>query len=153
VKVRKILIGGTKRMVVYDDMEPSEKIKLYDRGVEFRENDSVYKALVDYRIGDMHAPHIDQTEALMLMAADFVKSIKTGSKPAADAVSGLNVVRVLEAADRSLKSGGAVVPLGASNPDLTGVTMGELLKDTPTYGNIDFLRASPVFQEKTKNAK
>jgi hypothetical protein len=95
-------------------MEPSEKIKLYDKGVDFKGNDSMYKALVEYRTGDMFAPHVAQTEALMLLAADFVKSIETGSTPAADAVSGLNVIRLLEAADVSLKAGGSVVPLNGA---------------------------------------
>ena len=111
VKVRKILIGGTKLMVVYDDMEPSEKVKLYDKGVDVKGPDSMYKALVEYRSGDMFAPHVDQTEALALMAADFVNSVKTGATPRSSAQSGVNVVRLLEAADRSLKMGGLVVPL------------------------------------------
>jgi len=113
VKIRKILIGGTKLMVVYDDMEPSEKVKMYNKGVEMKGSDSVYKTLVEYRTGDMFAPHVDQTEALSLMTADFVNSIKTGSKPKSDAISGLNVVRLLEAADQSLKMGGVMMPLNS----------------------------------------
>jgi predicted dehydrogenase len=135
VKVRKILIGGTKLMVVYDDMEPSEKIKLYDKGVDFKGNDSMYKALVEYRTGDMFAPHVAQTEALMLLAADFVKSIETGSTPAADAVSGLNVIRLLEAADVSLKAGGSVVPLNGAESDYHGVPLAELLKYASACAN------------------
>jgi predicted dehydrogenase len=126
VKVRKILIGGTKLMVVYDDMEPSEKVKLYDRGVAIKETDSVYKALVEYRTGDMFAPHIAQTEALSLMAADFVKAIKTGTRPESDAQSGLNVVRLLEAADQSLKMGGLVIPLSGNGNGSHGVSLKEL---------------------------
>jgi predicted dehydrogenase len=114
VKVRKILIGGTKLMVVYDDMEPSEKVKLYDKGVAFHEADSVYKALVEYRTGDMFAPHVAQTEALSLMTADFVKAVKTKTKPESDAHSGLNVVRLLEAAEQSLKMGGLVIRLNSN---------------------------------------
>jgi predicted dehydrogenase len=114
VKVRKILIGGTKLMVVYDDMEPSEKVKLYDRGVAIGETDSMYKAMVEYRIGDMFAPHVAQTEALSLMAADFVNAIKTKTKPVCDAESGLNVIRLLEAADQSLKMGGPMIPLSGN---------------------------------------
>jgi predicted dehydrogenase len=111
VKVRRILIGGSKLMVVYDDMEPSEKVKMYNKGVEIKGADSVYKALVEYRIGDMFAPFVDQTEALSLMARDFVNAVKTGSAPIADASAGLSVVRVLEAAEMSLKMGGQVVEL------------------------------------------
>ena len=126
VKIRKILIGGTKLMVVYDDMEPSEKIKLFDRGVEIKEADSVYKALVEYRTGDMYAPHVAQTEALSLMAADFVKAITTGSRPESDAQSGLNVVRLLESADQSLKMGGLVMPLSANGDGDHEVAVAEL---------------------------
>lgn len=109
VKVRKVLIGGTKLMVVYDDMEPSEKVKMYDRGVEVKEKESEYRALIEYRVGDMFAPHVAQTEALSLMANDFVNFIKTGNEPDSSATAGLNVVRVLEAADQSMKSGGQIV--------------------------------------------
>jgi predicted dehydrogenase len=105
-------------MVVYDDMEPSEKVKMYNRGVEIRGSDSMYKALVEYRMGDMFAPFVDQTEALALMAKDFVTAIKTGMKPKADGNAGLSVVRVLEAAERSMKMGGRLVDLSGN-----GITM------------------------------
>ncbi len=111
VKVRKILIGGSKLMVVYDDMEPSEKIKLYNKGVETNGKDSVYRTLVQYRTGDMFAPHVEPTEALSLMAAEFVNSIRTGKRPLTDGQAGLNIVRILEAANQSLKSGGQLVTL------------------------------------------
>jgi predicted dehydrogenase len=111
VKIRKILIGGTKLMVVYDDMEPSEKIKMYDKGVDIKGKDSIYQVLVQYRTGNMWAPNVPQTEALMLMAREFIDSIKEGRKPLSDGVSGFNVVRVLEAADRSLKAGGKRISL------------------------------------------
>jgi predicted dehydrogenase len=111
VKVRKILIGGSKLMVVYDDMDPSEKIKVYDKGVDIRERESIYKVLVQYRTGDMYAPQISQTEALSLMAAEFVESIKTGKRPITDGRSGMEVVRILEAAQRSLRSGGTMIDL------------------------------------------
>lgn len=111
VKVRKILLGGTKLMVVYDDMEPSEKVRVYDRGVDIREEESVYKTLVQYRTGDMYAPHIDGTEALKRLTEEFVDCIHTGKQPVADGVSGLNVVKILEAADLSMRSGGKRVDL------------------------------------------
>ena len=111
VKVRKILMGGSKLMVVYDDMEPSEKIKLYNKGVETNGKDSVYRTLVQYRTGDMFAPHVEPTEALSLMAAEFVNSIRTGKRPLTDGQAGLNIVRILEAANQSLKSGGQLVTL------------------------------------------
>jgi predicted dehydrogenase len=111
VKVRKILLGGTKLMVVYDDMEPSEKVRVYDRGVDIKEEESVYKTLVQYRTGDMFAPHIDGTEALSRMTGEFVNSIQTGKRPIADGEAGLSVVRILEAAELSMRSGGRRVEL------------------------------------------
>jgi len=118
VKVRKILIGGSKLMVVYDDMEASEKIRMYNKGVDVTGKDSLYQTLVQYRTGDMFAPHIDQTEALGRMAEDFVQAISAHRKPLSDGASGLNVVRVLEAADRSLRMGGQVIKLtGEANEE------------------------------------
>ncbi len=115
VKIRKILIGGSKLMVVYDDMEPSEKVKVYDKGVEIRETEAIYKTLVQYRTGDMYAPKIDLTEALSLMTNEFVEAVRTGKRPLTDGVSGLNVVRILEAAEKSLRSGGRMVELATPN--------------------------------------
>ena len=139
VKVRKILIGGTKLMVVYDDMDPSEKIKIYDRGVDIKGADSVYKALVEYRTGDMFAPHVAQTEALSLMTADFVNAIKTGTRPISDAQSGLNVVKLLEAADQSVKMGGLVIRLsGNGNGDgYRGVSLAEMQECAATRASGD----------------
>jgi len=109
VKIRKILIGGTKQMVVYDDMEPSEKIKIYNKGVDISGKDSIYEALVQYRTGDMYAPNVPQTEALALMVKEFVDCINSGKQPLTDGAAGFNVVRVLEAADRSLQEGGRTI--------------------------------------------
>lgn len=111
VKIRSIIIGGTKHMVVFNDMEPAEKLKVYDKGVEFKEKESIYSALVQYRVGNMYAPVIPDKEALSLLAAEFIDCMKTGRKPITDGQAGLNVVRVLEAADASLKSGGKVIEL------------------------------------------
>jgi predicted dehydrogenase len=111
VKVRKILIGGSKLMVVYDDMEPSEKIRVYDKGVDIKERESIYKVLVEYRTGDMWAPKIDVNEALALMVGDFVEGIKSGRRPTADGRSGLKVVKILEAAAESLKQNGTLIQL------------------------------------------
>jgi len=106
VKIRKILIGGTKLMVVYDDMEPSEKVKLFEKGVQIKGKENESKALVEYRIGDMYAPHIEQTEALSLVAKDFVEAVCRGRQPVSNAHVGLNVVKILEAADYSMRMGG-----------------------------------------------
>ncbi len=111
VKIRRILIGGSKQMVVYDDMEPSEKVRVYDKGVEVNTQESIYSTLVQYRTGDMYAPKLDTTEALSLMADEFVNAIEMHRPPVTDGEVGLGVVRVLEAAELSLKSGGKVVKL------------------------------------------
>jgi predicted dehydrogenase len=112
VKVRKILIGGSKLMAVYDDMEPSEKVKVYDKGVDIKERESIYKVLVQYRTGDMWAPKIDPNEALGFMTAEFVDSIRTGKRPTSDGRSGMKIVSILEAAQKSLGQGGAMIMLG-----------------------------------------
>ena len=111
VKVRKMLIGGNKKMVVYDDMEPSEKVKVYDKGVEIQSEEMVHRLLVQYRMGDMYAPQLDQTEALRLMIKEFVDSIEEKRKPLTDGEAGLAVVRILEAADASIKAGSKAVNL------------------------------------------
>jgi predicted dehydrogenase len=98
-------------MVVFDDMQTDEKLKVYDKGIEIKEQESIYNTLVQYRVGDMYAPVVVQTEALSLLAAEFIDCIKTGRSPLTGGVAGLNVVRVLEASDKSLKSGGKVVEL------------------------------------------
>jgi len=113
VKVRMTLIGGSKQMIVYDDTEPSEKIKVYDKGVTITSNnvEEIHKTLVQYRTGDMRAPRLDSTEALTLVAREFVDSIREKRAPLTDASSGRRVVAILEAADRSMKMGGQPVEL------------------------------------------
>ena len=112
VKVRTTLIGGTKKMIVYDDNEPSEKIKVYDKGVTIETNvEKIHQHLVEYRIGDMYAPRIEPTEALYLVAKEFVDSIREQRRPLTDGHAGRRVVRILEAADRSLAQGGQPVAL------------------------------------------
>ncbi|MDP4117342.1 MAG: hypothetical protein Q8903_14500, partial [Bacteroidota bacterium] len=111
VKIRRIIVGGTKKMMVFDDMENSEKLKVYDCGVEMENAESIHKALVQYRIGDMYSPKIVQTEALGLGAQEFINSIKENRDPLTNGVDGLNVVRILEAADYSIKHNGKLVEL------------------------------------------
>ncbi|MBI5869017.1 MAG: Gfo/Idh/MocA family oxidoreductase [candidate division Zixibacteria bacterium] len=113
VKVRMTLIGGSKQMIVYDDTEPSEKIKIYDKGVTITSNnvEEIHKTLVQYRTGDMRAPRLDGTEALYLVAKEFVESIRDKRQPLTDAASGRRVVAILEAADQSMKLGGQPVKL------------------------------------------
>lgn len=111
VKVRKILIGGTKKMVVYDDTEPSEKVKVYDKGVIATTQEGIHGMLISYRTGDMYAPKLDDTEALSLVCKNFVESIEKRIKPITDGLSGLKVVRILEAAENSIKNEGKLIKL------------------------------------------
>jgi predicted dehydrogenase len=111
VKIRKTLIGGTKSMIVYDDMEMSEKVKVYDKGIEVKTQEGIYETLVQYRTGDMSAPKLDQTEALTLEAQHFVDCVLNGKTPITDGISGLNVVRILEASEKSIKQQGKIISL------------------------------------------
>jgi len=112
VKIRRTLIGGDKQMIVYDDLEPSEKLKIYDKGVSLSEGaEGVYQMLVSYRSGDMWAPHLASTEALKAEAAHFVDCITNGKHPQTDGEMGLRVVKVLEAADNSMANRGQPIQL------------------------------------------
>lgn len=116
VKVRRTLIGGSSKMILYDDLEPSEKIKVYDKGITLNGNpqkngEKVYQILVGYRTGDMYAPHLDVAEALGIELRQFIDCIERNEKPVADGNAGLRVVRILEAATQSLAERGRVVEL------------------------------------------
>jgi predicted dehydrogenase len=111
VKVRTTLIGGEKKMVVWNDMEADEKVKVYDKGVDIVNRQGVYDLLVSYRSGDIWVPKVDQTEALKLEAKYFVECIEKNETPFNDGVAGLRVVRLLEAAAQSLKERGRPVQL------------------------------------------
>jgi len=111
VKVRTTLIGGEKKMVVWNDLEADEKVKVYDKGVELAQGEGVYDLLVSYRTGDMWAPKVDQTEALKLEAKYFVDCIEKNQTPFNDGAAGLRVVRLLEGAAESLKHRGRPVQL------------------------------------------
>jgi predicted dehydrogenase len=112
VKVRRTLIGGTRRMIVYDDLEPSEKIKVYDKGIHLANNtESLYKLLISYRAGDMWAPQLDMTEALKTEALHFVRCIDDRAPVITDGEAGLRVVSILEAATQSLLERGRLVEL------------------------------------------
>lgn len=109
VKVRTTLLGGEKKMAVWNDVEADEKIKVYDKGVDITNGQSVYDLLVSYRSGDMWAPKVDQTEALTAEARYFVDCISRDVTPFNDGIAGLRVVKLLESADRSLKQCGKAV--------------------------------------------
>ena len=117
VKVRRTLIAGSRAMIVYDDLEPSEKVKVYDAGADLTEEpEAKYKTLISYRQGDMFAPRLDISEALQVEAAHFVDCIRTGATPISDGAAGLRIVRILEAAEASLRNRGTAVELAGRLP-------------------------------------
>ena len=112
VKVRHTLIGGSDKMILYDDLEPSEKVKVYDKGVRVSQSpEDVYEMLVSYRSGDMWAPRLDSTEALHTEALHFIDCIQNGKQPETDGQAGLRLVRIVEAAERSLRARGELVEI------------------------------------------
>ncbi len=115
VKVRKTLIGGDRKMLVWNDLDADEKIKVYDKGVDIKSanggKDGIHDLLVSYRSGDVHIPKLEATEALKAEAQYFVECIGKDCEPFNNGESGLQVVRLLEAADESLKNGGKRVTL------------------------------------------
>ena len=106
VKVRTTLLGGEKKMVLWNDLEADEKVKVYDKGVDIVNRQGVYDLLVSYRSGDMWAPKVDQSEALKAEAGYFVECIEKSQAPLNDGAAGLRVVRMLEAAGQSLREHG-----------------------------------------------
>src|SRR5271170_955499 len=111
VKVRTTLIGGEKKMLVWNDLEADEKIKVYDKGVHITSREGVYNLLVNYRSGDMWAPQVEQIEALRQELAYFIDCIANDHKPFNDGAAGLRVVKLLEAANQSVQKRGALVQL------------------------------------------
>lgn len=109
VKIRKMLIGGSKKMLVFDDMENSEKIKIYDSSITINSKEGIYDALVQYRIGDMYSPKVDQSEALSLGVNEFISAILENRQPLTNGYDGLKVVKILEAADYSIKNKGKLI--------------------------------------------
>jgi predicted dehydrogenase len=109
VKVRTTLIGGEKKMLVWNDLEADEKLKIYDKGVDVKSQEGVYNLLVSYRSGDMWAPQVEQVEALRLELGYFVECIQKDETPFNDGHAGLKVVRMLEAANESLANRGSLV--------------------------------------------
>lgn len=111
VKVRTTLIGGQKKMIVWNDLEPDEKIKIYDKGVQVKTREGKYNLLVAYHSGDIWTPRVEQTEALKLMVDKFIDYIKNGGRIINDGIAGMRVVRLLEACNKSLKNKGEMVYL------------------------------------------
>jgi predicted dehydrogenase len=112
VKVRQTLIGCSDKMIVYNDIEMSEKIKVYDKGIIVGQDDAtIYQRHVGYRTGDMWAPRIDNVEALRIEADHFVECIEQRRRPLSDGNAGLRVVRILEAASHSMANHGQPITL------------------------------------------
>jgi len=112
VKVRHTLIGGSEKMIVYDDLEPSDKLKVYDKGITITPGpEAVYKMLVSYRSGDMWAPRLDNTEALQTEALHFIDCVEHRRQPETDGAAGLRMVKMIEAAEESLRDRGKLVEL------------------------------------------
>src|SRR5713101_2025662 len=111
VKVRTTLLGGEKKMLVWNDLEADEKIKVYDKGVQITNGQGIYDSLVSYRSGDVWTPRVEQTEALRIELGYFIDCILNDRTPLNDGLAGLRVVRLLEAADRSLNKRGKIIHL------------------------------------------
>ncbi|MBX6721670.1 MAG: gfo/Idh/MocA family oxidoreductase, partial [Dactylosporangium sp.] len=116
IKVRTVIIGGSKRTVVWDDVNPMLRLAIFDRGVDVATKDELgdqerRNLLISYRSGDMVAPALGEREALSAMVEEFGRAIRTGTPPLTDGRAGLRVLGILEAASRSLEAGGAAVPL------------------------------------------
>src|SRR5438132_8572594 len=111
VKVRTTLIGGEKKMLVWNDLEADEKIKVYDKGVQMNDGQGLYELLVSYRSGDMWAPRVEQAEALKVELGYFIDCVTRNRTPLNDGGAGFRVVRILEAADQSLSERGKAIQL------------------------------------------
>lgn len=112
VKVRHTLIGGSEKMILYDDLDPSDKLKVYDKGINVtHRQEDVYKMLVSYRSGDMWAPRLDNTEALQTEALHFIDCVEHGGQPDTDGAAGLRMVSMIEAAETSLRDRGRLIEL------------------------------------------
>lgn len=112
IKVRQTFVGGSKKMIVYDDLEPTEKIKVYDKGITLNElPENAHQFRIGYRAGDMWAPNISTKEALQTEVEHFLECVRTGATPISDGLSGLRVIEVLEAASRSIADHGRPVRL------------------------------------------
>ena len=112
IKIRQTFIGGSRKMIVYDDVEPTEKIKVYDKGITLNgPPEKAHQLRIGYRAGDMWAPHIAANEALQTEVQHFIDCIRSGAAPISGGSSGLKVVQLLEAASRSIREQGKPIRL------------------------------------------
>ncbi len=111
VKIRMMLLGGSEKMVVFNDMEPTEKIKVYDTAHSVSTLEEKQKVMIDYRVGDVYVPKLALAEPLKKLAEDFIRSIENNTEPRASATGGLNTIRILEAAQQSIKQNGKEIKI------------------------------------------
>ena len=111
VKLRTLLIGGDKKMMMFNDLEPSEKIRIYDTGYNYKTDEEKNRLMVDYRTGDVYIPKLESKEALFGMASDFINSIINKTEPLSNAQLGLDVIQILEASQQSIKNNGKEIIL------------------------------------------
>jgi predicted dehydrogenase len=117
IKIRQTFIGGSRKMIVYDDVEPTEKIKVYDKGITLNGSpEKAHQLRIGYRAGDMWAPHIAAKEALQTEVQHFIDCIRNGATPISSGLSGLKVVQILEAASRSIREHGKPISLRSDLP-------------------------------------
>ena len=128
LKIRRTLIGGARQMIVYDDLEPSEKIKVYDKGITLGGTQGALDSLIGYRTGDMWAPQLSLTEGLRVEAQHFLECVTHGRQPLTDGHCGLRLIRILEGAQESLSQHGQPVELAADSSGLEafGPEVGEM---------------------------
>ncbi|MCF4102168.1 Gfo/Idh/MocA family oxidoreductase [Gillisia sp. M10.2A] len=119
VKVRMMLVGGDEKMILYNDLEPTEKIKIYDSGYSYENDEEKNQVMIDYRVGDIHVPKLATTEALLGMANDFISCIQEKKQPRSSCYLGLEVVKILEASNKSIKHEGREVVLENSHIPVT----------------------------------
>ncbi|MCD0483912.1 Gfo/Idh/MocA family oxidoreductase [Streptacidiphilus sp. ASG 303] len=138
-KVRTTMIGGSRRTLVWDDLNPQARLSVYDRGVDLTPPDELtdairHQALISYRVGEMVAPALVEQEALRNVMAEFAAAVTEGRAPLTDGRAGVRVLRLLHAASRSLELGGATVPVGAAGagPAASGLAAGPLAADALT---------------------
>ena len=112
VKIRQTLIGGSRKMVVYNDMEPTEKIKIYDKGIDVIPQNGIYETLIQYRTGDIAVPHLENREPLKIEMEHFVECIQNGKVPWTDSHAGVQVVKVLEASQEPNKQNCGPIDIG-----------------------------------------
>jgi predicted dehydrogenase len=115
LKIRRTLIGGARQMIVYDDLEPSEKVKVYDKGITLGDTQGALESMIGYRTGDMWAPQLSLTEGLRIEAQHFLECITHGRQPLTDGHCGLRLIRILEGAQESLAQHGQPVELAADS--------------------------------------